>query len=683
STFPIIALVEAEPDKISERFNAGPRVFMSSASLEAAGLAEPGSLVTWRYTVKMPDAQGAAPLENFRTQIAAALPEAGFTVRDRRDPSPSVSRTLERLRQFLTLLGLTALVVGGVGVANAVATYIDRRRPVIAMYKSLGATSGFILRLHIVQVLTIAGIGVAIGLALGLLVPIIISALFGASLPIQADITVKPLSLLTAAAYGFLIALLFTLWPLGRAERVRPTELFREEVAPERVWPRWQIIAAIGAIAATLFALAVLGSDSRRLAMYFCAAVAGVLLLFSGLGWLVGFIARKTPRPRRPELAIAIGNLASPGGLTRAVVLSLGTGLSLLVAIALVDRSIVDELSGRVPTQSPSYFVLDLKRDELKTFEDRIRAKAPDAIISTAPMLRGRIVAVKDIPAEQVRANPEQSWVLNGDRGLSYAATVPDGSRVSQGAWWAEDYAGPPLVSLEQAIARGLGVTVGDTITVNVLGRNVVATIANLREVKWESLAINFALVFSPNTLRGAPHNLLATITLPNETSLAQEAEIARLMGREFPATTAVRVKEAVAQFNVLFARVMTAVRSAAGVTLLAGALVLAGALATAQRRRIKEAVILKVLGATRRRILTAHFVEYALLALATAGIATAVGAAAAYVTVTRVMRLPFVFSVPGVLEAIGIALALVCLFGAIGTWRILSARPVPHLRAA
>lgn len=681
--FPVVALIENEPDKIGDRVNVGPRIFMSARALEQAGLADPGSLVTWRYALKIDAASGDdGALIKFQESLRSALPEAGFTVRDRRDPSPSISRTLDRLRQFLTLLGLTALIVGGVGVANAVATYIDRRRPIIAMFKSLGATSRFILQLHLVQVLTIAGIGIVIGLFIGVLVPIAIGALYGSALPIRADITIRPMSLALSMAYGFLVTLLFTLWPLGRAERIRPSELFREEVQPERVWPHWPVIVAIVGIAGLLLALAILGAEARRVATYFCAAVVGVLVLFYGLGMLVGFIARRLPRPRRPELALAIGNIGSPSGLSRAVVLSLGTGLSLLVAIALVDRSIVDELESRVPTSSPSYFVLDLKRDDLAQFGGRIRALAPDAVIVTAPMLRGRIVAVKGVPAEQVKVRSEQAWVLQGDRGLSYAATVPEGSRVVEGAWWTADYAGEPLVSVEVSNARGLGLVIGDQLTVNVLGRNVVVRVASLREVKWESLSLNFALVFSPNTLRNAPHNLLATITLPNDASLAEEAAIARLMGREFPSTTAIRVKDAIAQFNVLFSRIMTAVRAAASVTLLAGALVLAGALATAQRRRIKEAVILKVLGATRGRILRAHFVEYAMLALSTAGIAALVGTAAAYVTVVQVMKLPFVFSLPGVLQALGLALLMVCLFGGIGTWRVLAARPVPHLRS-
>ena len=311
------------------------------------------------------------------------------------------------------------------------------------------------------------------------------------------------------------------------------------------------------------------------------------------------------PRPRRPELALAIGNLGAPGGLTRSVVLSLGAGLSLLVTVALVDRSIVAELTGPAAGGEPQL----LRARHQARRERRVRspgrgASFPAAKVQQAPMLRGRMVKLGDRPVEQVKAPPEVQWVLTGDRGLSYSATVPEGSTVVAGTWWPADYAGEPLVSLEAEIAKGLGLKIGDTVTVNVLGRNVTARIANLREVKWESLSLNFVLVFSPNTLAGAPHNLLATVTLPKDAPLAAEAKLARDLGRAFPATTAIRVKDAIDAFNAIFNRVMVAVRAAGSVTLLAGALVLAGALATAQRRRIKQAVILKMLGATRRRIL-------------------------------------------------------------------------------
>lgn len=681
---PIAAVIEAEPDKIADRLTIGPRVLVPTAALEKTTLIDVGSLVTWRYAVSLDPAKGSAnaDLVRFSDRVKSALPESGFIIRDRRDPSPSVTRTLERLRQFLTLLGLTALLVGGVGVANAVNTYIDRRRPVIATMKALGATSRVIFGVHLAQVVMIALIGIAIGAVIGALVPFLVAFGLGPALPIEADIGVRPWSLLVAGLYGLMVALVFTLWPLGRAELVRAGVLFRDEVSGERAYPRREIIGATVALALALFGLAVAGAEAKGLAAMFSLAVVAVLGLFYGLGILVGAVARRMPRARRPELGIAVGNIGAPNGLTRSVVLSLGTGLSLLSAVALVDRSIVAELYGRVPATSPTYFVLDVKKAELPAFERLVATRYPGTEVHSAPMLRGRIVRVNDIPTEQIKLKPEHQWVLSGDRGLSYADQVPEGSKVVAGSWWAADYSGEPLVSFEAELAKGLGLKIGDSVMVNVLGRNVTAKVANLREVKWESLAINFVMVFSPNTLRAAPHNVLATLTLPKDAPLSADAALARDIGREFPSASAIRVKDAINQFNAVFSRVMTAVRAAGSITLLAGALVLAGALATAQRRRVKQAVILKVLGATRRRILTAHLVEYGLLALVTALISVLIGGIAAYATLKRVMDLEFVFSFPAIAQAIGVAVILVGIFGGYGTWRVLQARPVPHLRS-
>jgi putative ABC transport system permease protein len=680
----IRATIEAEPDRLTARLTVGPRVLMSLDTLRRTGLIEPGSLVSWRYALKLAEGAGRseAGLRGFRESVKAALPEAGFTVRDRRDPSPRVSRTLERLRQFLTLVGLTALLVGGVGIANAVATYIDRRRKVIAAFKSLGATSRVVFGLHLLQVLMMAGLGVVLGVALGSLIPVALTAWFGDALPIRADLTLGGRSILAATAYGLLVALLFALWPLGRAEQVRPAVLFRDEVAPEHVLPRPRIIVLTLAAGLLLVALAILSAEARLLAFYYCLAVAGIFAVFLLLGSLLGWGARRMPRPRRPELALAIGNLGAPGGLTRTTVLSLGAGLSLLVAVVLVNHSIVAELTERLPADSPNYFVLDIKRPEIAGFEALVAREFPAAHVQSAPMLRGRIVKLGERPAEQIKAPPEAQWVLNGDRGLSYSETVPEGSRVVAGSWWPAHYSGEPLVSFEADIAKGLGLKIGDTVTVNVLGRNVTARVANLREVKWESLSLNFVLVFSPNTLAGAPHNLLATVMLPKDAPLAGEARLAQEIGREFPATTAVRVKDAIEAFDAIFNRIMVAVRAASSVTLLAGAFVLAGALATAQRRRIQQAVILKTLGATRRRILLSHLAEYAILALLTSFIALGIGALAAWVTVVHIMHVEFAFSPLAAAQAIGLAVGLVGLFGGFGTWRVLKAPAVPYLRA-
>jgi putative ABC transport system permease protein len=683
---PIGATIEAEPDRLSERLTVGPRVLVSIDTMRHSGLIDPGSLLTWRYAVKLSDASeaGAMPgIAAFRDRVREAMPEAGFTVRDRRNPSPQLSRSLERLRQFLTLVGLTSLLVGGVGIANAVATYIDRRRKIIAAFKSLGATSRVIFGLHLVQVMLVAALGIAVGIALGLLIPFGLTAMIGDVLPIRADIAVGPRSLLTGLAYGVLVSLLFALWPLGRAEQVRAAVLFRDEVAPEPQLPHWRIILLTLAVAAALLLLAIFTSEVRVLALYYCLGVVGVFGIFSALALAISVCARRIARPRRPELALAIGNIGAPGGLTRSVVLSLGAGLSLLVTVALVDHSIVVELTARLPQESPSYFVLDLKPAEVGDFDATVRNEAPRAKIQHAPMLRGRLVSLGDRPVEQVKASPEAQWVLNGDRGLTYSEAVPEGSSIVAGNWWPANYGGEPLVSFDAELARGLGLGLGDTVTVNVLGRNVVARIANLREVNWESLALNFVMVFSPNTLAGAPHSLLATVTLPGGASLAEEARLAKVIGRAFPATSAIRVKDAIDAFNVIFGRVMVAVRAAGAVTLLAGALVLAGALATAQRRRIKQAVILKTLGATSGRILLSHLLEYILLAFCTSFISLLIGSFAAWATLRRLMEIPFAFSPQAAAAITLLAVGMVALLGGYGTWRVLRAPPLPYLRAA
>ncbi|MGE0765824.1 MAG: ABC transporter permease [Hyphomicrobiaceae bacterium] len=677
----IRAALASEPDKISSRFTMGPRVFLSIATLQTTGLAAPGSLVRWRYALSLDGASDPAALFAFRESVRVGLPDSGFAVNDRRNPSPAVTRTLDQLRQFLTLIGVASLMIGGVGVANAVKAYVDRRRKVIAAMKSLGASRRQIFILHLVQVMSLAAVGTAVGLCLGLLVPGLVDRAVAGSLPVRVEFSVSAASLGLAAGYGILVALLFALWPLGRAGEIRAAALFRDDVAPSYQWPRWTVVAATVATAGAVAGLAIFTSDRRHVAVYFLLGIAAIFIVFPLLGMFVAWLARRLPRPSRPELGLALGSLGAPGGLTRSVVLSLGAGLSLLSGVALVDSSIVTELETRLPRNSPDYFLLDIPPAEMAGLQRTVAREQPDARVDEAPMLRGRLVSLAGKRVEDIKAPPEAQWVLRGDRGLSYATDVPAGSRVVAGDWWPADYSGEPLVSFEAELAHHLKLSVGDQVTVNVLGRNVTARIANLREVHWESLGINFVMVFSPNVLKGAPHNLLATITLPPAISLAAEAQLARDVGKAHPAVTVIRVKDAVDAFHVVFQKVMLAVRAAGGVTLLAGALVLAGALATAQQQRARLAVILKAIGGTRRQILTMHLVEYLVLATITAIVALGIGSLGAWAVLTYLMKVEFAFSWAAVGQAVLLSCALVVALGMAGTARVLSAKSATYLR--
>lgn len=680
----IAGVLSSEPDAVADRLTYGPRLFVSLETLESTGLVKPGTLIRWRYAIKQ--AAGAPSdrdaLKALRDDVQKRLPESGFTSLDRHDPNPQITRTLDRLRQFLILIGLASLMVGGVGVANAVATFVDKRMKVIATLRSVGATGGQVMGLFLVQILAMTGVGIAIGLALGVLVPSLIDWIYGDVLPVRAEFAVSLRSLGVAAAYGVLVALLFALWPLGRAETVRASVLFRDQLQSSSARPRRAIIAASALLLAALVALALATSQPRTIAMYVIAGLVVMLVVFSALGVAVTRLARRAPRPRAPALALAIRNIGAPDGLTRSVILSLGAGLSLLVAVALANASLVDELKSRLPESSPDYFLLDVPKQDYAALAQFVQERAPGVEMSEAAMLRGRLVRLKGKPVEELKAPPEAQWVLSGDRGLSYSETVPEGSEVVKGQWWPANYQGPPLVSFEAELAEKLGLAVGDMVTVNVLGRNIEAKISNLREVKWESLAINFVMVFSPNTLAAAPHNLLATVSLPDGVTPTEEAELARALGRTYPAVSAIRVRDAIDQFNKVFSKVMVAVQAAGAVTLVAGALVLAGALATAQRRRILEAVILKTIGARRRQILAAHAAEYALLATIAALVAIILGSAVAWVAVTQVMDLDFTFSLNAVFQTLGIAGVLIAAFGGLGTWAVLRAPAVNTLRS-
>lgn len=680
----VMATLTSEPDAVADRLTYGPRVFVSQATLAKTGLVQPGTLVRWRYAVNLaPDENGRpVDLAEFRTSAKADLASSGFVMADRRDPSPQITRTLDRLRQFLTFLGLAALLVGGVGIASAVATFIEKRRNVIATMKAVGATSRTVLWIFLIQVLIITLIGVVIGLAIGLSAPRFLIEAYGDQLPIKAELAYSATSILASAVYGILVALLFTLWPLGRAELIKPSVLFRDEVAPERVWPRRGIIALTALIAASLLGFVLMMAESTRIALYFCGALILVFMVFTGLGSLVTVVARRVPRPKWPELALAIGNLGAPGGLTRSVVVSLGAGLSLLVAVALADASLVEELTSRLPQKAPSHFLLDVPKSDAAELVRIIEKEAPGAHVVEAPMLRGRLVALKGRKVEEFKPPPEAQWVLNGDRGLTYSDTLPEGSTLVEGDWWPAGYKGEPLVSFERDLAGHLGLRIGDLVTVSVLGRDLTARIANLREVKWESLTLNFVMVFSSSALKDAPFKLLATVSLPENVSLDTEAQLGRVIGKAFPSVTVIRVKDALAAVNTILAKVMVAVRVAGAVTLVAGALVLAGALATAQRRRILEAVVLKVLGATRRRVLTSHVLEYLLLALVSGLFAIVLGSFAAWIAVTEVMKIPFTLSGVAIARSLALAIGLVLLFGSLGTWAVLRAKPAAILRS-
>ncbi|MDQ2705969.1 MAG: ABC transporter permease, partial [Pseudomonadota bacterium] len=513
AVFELRASIVNQPDAASDGFGFAPRLMVSLDGLAASGLVQPGSLVEHAYKVRLAGQPSEAELDSIRERAGEEFPEAGWSIRTRLNAAPSLSANIQRFSQFLTLVGLTALVVGGVGVANAVRAYLESKRGVIATFKSLGASGGFVFAVYLIQMLTIAGIGIVIGLALGALMPFAAQAALASIIPVPAQTGIYPVALAMAAAFGLLVTLAFALLPLGRARDVPATALFREMGFEAATLPRKPYVYAAAAIAVLLVLLAVWFSGDRRIATVFVGATIFSFIVLRSVGQLVQFLARKSPRVRSVALRLAIGNIHRPGALTPSVVLSLGLGLTLLVTLALIDGNLRQQLAGSLPERAPNFFFVDIQSTEVEEFASFVASEAPAGKLVRVPMLRGRIVQLNGIDVQRIEVPPEGAWVLRGDRGITYARNLPESSTLAAGEWWPEDYSGEPLVSFSAQEAGEIGLEIGDTITVNVLGRDITAKIASLRNVEWESMSINFVMVFSPNTFAGAPHSWLATLT--------------------------------------------------------------------------------------------------------------------------------------------------------------------------
>jgi putative ABC transport system permease protein len=334
-----------------------------------------------------------------------------------------------------------------------------------------------------------------------------------------------------------------------------------------------------------------------------------------------------------------------------------------------------------LPDRAPSFYFIDIPAADAEAFDAFIRARAPRATFERVPMLRGRIVAANGVPAENLKPSADATWVLNGDRGVTFGDELPAGSRLVEGQWWQPNYRGPPLVSFENRIAEGLGLKIGDEVTVNVLGRNLTATVANLRTVDWQSLGINFVMVFSPATFRGAPHSHIATLAYPGGSTIEEETALLKAVAGAFPGVVTMRVRDALDAAGRVVSNLALAMRVASALTLLVAVLVLGGALAASHRQRVYDAVILKTVGATRMRLLSAYALEYLTLGVATAVFGVAAGSAAAAFVVVRVMKLPFVWVPEPLFAAAAAGIAAMVTISLIGTFKALGQKPAHVFR--
>jgi putative ABC transport system permease protein len=671
ASFTVRGALVLEPDRVAAPLILGPRVLISLDDLPSTGLVVPGSIVRYavRATVPSPTAVIAA--------VPQAFPNQGWRIRDPRNAAPGVTRFIDQTSLFMTLVGLTSLLVGGIGVANGVRARLDARARTIAILRCLGASAGLVLAVCLLQVMALALSGIVLGVVAGALGPFALASQMRDILPVPPVLGLYPGPLLLAATYGLLTALAFSLWPLGRAARIPGGTLFRDALLPERQRPPFWVLLATTVLAVSLVVLTISTAQDRRFALWFCLAAVSSLAVFRLGGTLVMLAARGASWLGSGPTRLGLGNLHRPGSATPLMLVSVGLGLSTLATVALIEANVQREITQQLPANAPSFFFVDIQNSQLPQLESLVRAQPGVQDLQQVPSLRARIVAVKGVPADQVHATDDTAWALRGDRGLTYATSPSPGTRIVAGNWWPADYDGPPLVSFDANLARGWGVHIGDTIRVNVLGRDLDLKIASLREIAWQTLSLNFTLVASPGLLQHAPHTYIATVRVADE----DQGRVLRVVTDALPNVTGIRVEDVLAAVAALLGQVAAALTATGSLTLAVGVLVLAGAVAAGQRRRVHQAVILKTLGATRRQIRTAWMVEFGVLGIAAGLIAAVVGSLTSFGIAHWLMHIDWVL-LPGTLAGTLIgALAMMLGFGYVGTAAALRAKPAPMLR--
>ena len=670
--FELRGVIRREPDRIMEFFSLGPRVMVAADAFRATGLARPGSLFRVDYRLRLASDSAARMAE----EIRAAFPDAGWRVRDHAHAAPRVRTMLERLGVDLTLVGLGALLIGGLGVAGGVRGYLNGRLAHIAAMKCMGGPSRILFVAYLSQVLLLGLLGASAGMAAGAAVPWIGSRFLADVLPILARPGIHAAPLVQAAIFGLVTTLAFSLPPLFRALMVRPSAIFRGYIAPDMGRMPRIALAPTALTFALLAGLVFWFTGNPKLSAWFVGGTLFAAVLFTGLARSIRWLAGKAPHLPWASARIGLANIHRPGSPGVSLVFALGFGLTALVAVVLVNASLSRALTEDLTQEAPVYFFMDIRPDQVEDFR-RLAASTPGVTrLDLRPMVRGRIVRIGETPVENATVSEDVAWAVRGDRGLSYAADLPPGSTLVRGTWWARDYAGPPRISLTSDLARGFGVDLGDTLTLNVLGRTLTGTIASIRDVTWTTLAMQFAILFSPGVLEGAPQTWLGAVYGQglDETLFVRVAET-------FPDVAVVTVRDVLDGAALLMTRMARVFQAMAAVALAAGFLVLAGAFSADQHRRIHDSVIYKVCGATRRDILAILVAEFSLAGLFTGLGSLALGALTAWGVVQGLLHMRFVpdltIGVLTVLGGVGVSLVI----GLLGTWRALGRTAAPYLR--
>ncbi len=708
ATFMITGIVRMEPDRMANAFSLGPRVIVSQEGLRAADLLKPGSRVRERYLLKLPS---DAVLEPLRGELRGRLSGDSVRVTGYRDAQPQLKQFLDQLARYLGLIGLTALFIGGLGVAMSVHAFIREKMKTIAILKTLGADSSMIMRVYVGQALGLGLLGSLAGMGAGVvlqrILPPLLTDVFASEILDQLGVslnlsTVSVVPLVKGGILGLLATLLFTLWPLLGIRDVKPAAIFRREVdgtgEPESVssrWRRWGFndglkVSTAAGLLVGFAGLSIWQAGSWKIgALFLGGLIVAAFLLIGCAKGLIGAIAR-LPRLRSLSLRYAVGNVGRPGGQTIGIIVAIGLSMTLIVTVSLVEKALLREVGETRPVNAPTFFFIDIQPDQREAFAQLIHRQTGGSRPELTPLVRSRLRTVNDeaMTVEEER-EPEdrrdedkeerrRQWYFSREYVLTYLDQLPKGNAIVKGRWWeAEAGREKPLLSIEEEAAKAMGLEVGSTVEFDIQGATITAVVSSVRKVDWGNFSTNFYMILSPGSLEGAPLTYVGTIHVPP----ALEVSIQQAVVAAFPNVSAIHVGDVLDNFGRVLDRLSLAIRAVALFCLIAGGLVMAAALAATRYRRLYESVILKALGATRGLIAKAFAVEYAVVGAVGGTVAVGLSSVLSWLILTYVFELSWMLQPAVLFTGLAVTIMLTVLVGCLSTFHLLGQRPLAILR--
>ena len=626
--FRIASIVVDEPDRLSGNFAAGPRVMISRDGLEESGLLAPGSHAGQRYLFKVPKPRNGDPISdsavaNLKERLEKLLPEA--QVIDYRESNPSLTEGLDRATSLLSLMSLVALVLGAIGVAMAMRAHLQQRLDTIAIMKSLGARSGQVIKIYLLQTLMLGLLGGVLGVALGAGVQLAFPYLLAKYINVPVTVHVQVRTVLTGLGVGILTTLLFTLPPLLDIRGVRPILILRRAVEDSddpfvtavmrKMRNNLAQMVAFALILGGLAAIATTLSDSATVGKVFSFGLAGVLLVLlaacaavlAALRWLLTKTRLSLPSAVRHGLA----NLYRPGNPSAALLAAVGMGVMQITTVYLVQQAVVRELHISSAPNLPNVFLIDITKDEVDGLRKLLKSEpSVTAEPELLPVVSSRIVAIDGVPATKARLKNFPRRMLQTISVTSFDAP-PAGTKVVGGAWWQAGEA-RPLVSISQRVAERLGVKVGSKITFAAQDSEIVATVAALTKADGQHTYARAEFAMPPKVLEGLPVIWYGGV----HAEPGRVGELQRALFKSYPTVTVINVAQALETVRQVVIQITYVIQFLAAFSIFAGIVILASSIAGTRYRRIREVVVLKTLGGTRRRIVTVFSIEFAVLGL-------------------------------------------------------------------